>query len=159
VSTYFNEYQTNTKDFCYLGYGDYDYINYGYRREYTPEVCRLGLAIAYLSIMLSLLMLCEESLRKGRDTPSVLGYNSTTARIFLSIAMGLLWMASCIYCIWGLTILSGYLRDIDSSEISKNDIKTAGAFYIIFQAFSAVAWVRFVYTCGLCFNSFSTLVS
>jgi hypothetical protein len=83
-------------------------------------------------------MLCGESLRKGRDT--VLGCNSTTAKIFLSITMGLLWTASCIYSIWGLRVLTNdYLKDINKFD-GKDDIKTAGGFYIVFQAFSAVAW-------------------
>ena len=158
-SSYFPQYQpdhSNSKYLCLLGYdareryiGYYDRNSrYGVRNDHNPQVCRLGMAVAYISIILSLLMLCKESLKKTTNvmpTLTPLGANFPTTRLLVAIAMLLLWLASLIYSLWGWIVVNKRLKRY-YGERDPSDIRAAGAFYIIFHTLSAMSWVILVFT-------------
>ena len=167
-SSYFPQYQpdghSNSKYFCLLGFdirvGYYDrYSRYGVRNDHNPQVCRLGMAVAYISIILSLLMLCKESLKKTTNvmpTLTPLGANFPTTRLLVAIAVLLLWLASLIYSFWGWIVLNNNLTYFVHND--KSDIKAAGAFYIIFHTLSVMSWVIFLFTfCIRCLQYFDFL--
>jgi hypothetical protein len=128
---------STNEDWCLLGLKDPEEY-YGDVEEH-PEVCRLGLAVAYLSIILSLLMLCEESLRRN-TTPTHLRSIFPTMKILFSIAMGLLWLASSLYSLWVWITLNGSLKGIYYRDTDLSSIRAAASFYIIFHFFSVVSW-------------------
>jgi hypothetical protein len=98
------------------------------------------MAVAYLSIILSLLMLCEKSLRRN-TMATQLGSIFSIMKVLASIAMSLLWLASCTYSLWGWITLNDNLKNMgydDHTDFSS--LRAAASFYIIFHALSIVSW-------------------
>ena len=151
----------DNSDHCYLGYQPkyfyYDYDHYTgtfVKKGHNPEVCRLGLAASYISMILSLIMLCEEGWKRetATSTAAPLGGNVQTLKLVVGILMFLLWLATLILSLWGWIIFNdilGKLEHLSGNNMwSKNGLegrpsmRAAAAFYIIFQALSVMSWVK-----------------
>jgi hypothetical protein len=161
---YYTSYQPSFEG-CVLGRTHKTYEEYGSNEEYnsneesgsysaeetsirsteqTVQVCRFGMSVAYMSMILSLLMLCEESLKRTRKYTSTVipfGSNLSTLQIFASIAMAFMWIASFGYSLWGWIVTDRTLNeDFNDLDVSTPALRVPTAFYIIFHAFSAVSW-------------------
>ena len=101
--------------------------------------------MAYISVILSTLMLCEESLKNRRNaTPTLteLGANLPTTKLLFAIATLLLWLVSLIYSTYGWIVYYNSNSNDRLTGSYLSNLRAAISFYLIFHTLSVLSWVR-----------------
>lgn len=129
---------SDRKESCLLGVSA-DFDDYGDRTFVTrPEVCRLGMAVAYLSMIVGLVMFCDEGLKKGRNAVTSWEGRSPATKLLFAMAMCLLWACSFALATWGWVVTSSTYQNLGNTN---SNMKVQALIYITFQVFSSVIWV------------------
>lgn len=124
-------FSSNDSAFCLLGLD-------GEGNDGEAPACELGIALASLSGLHSILFLAVEVFNHGGLLPPSFRTRLGVVDVFTAFAICLLWIAETIYAIYGLSVSSAKSNVFKSGNTYS---LAAGAFFCIFSGLSIIMWV------------------